>query len=198
MVMRNSYGTMKQYIQINYLNYNMVENMENEEFAAAEILFDIAKSEYQNEFTRTSVIDSKVGVTLPIIATYFFLVLQFDSMREIFLTNPDTQNVAMMFWAICRPLIYIAAVVCAGIALMSLFRAIIAQAYQTIDPAYFHDKKTMSYSKNEFSAVVVTHYIEATTFNRSTNDLRIARYKRGWSFALISLFLFVCYVVFTH
>ena len=47
------------------------------DFQSSEILFEIVKSEYQNEFNRTSVIDTKVGITLPIIATYFFLVLQF-------------------------------------------------------------------------------------------------------------------------
>lgn len=172
--------------------------MESEEFASAEILLDIAKSEYQNEFNRTSVIDSKVGVTLPVIATYFFLVLQFVSIKDFFLAKPDMKNVAAMIWSFCRPLIYIAAMVCVGIALLNLFRAIIAQAYHTIDPNSFNDKKTMSYSRKEFSAVMVTYYIEATTFNRSTNDLRIAMYKRGWSFALISLLLFVFYVVFTQ
>lgn len=46
--------------------------MANGDFQSSEILFEIVKSEYQNEFNRTSVIDTKVGITLPIIATYFF------------------------------------------------------------------------------------------------------------------------------
>ena len=172
--------------------------MENEEYASAEILFDIARSEYQNEFSRTSIIDTKVGITLPIIATYFFLVLQFDSIKIIFLTEPDTKNIATMLWSIFRPLVYIAAIICAGIALIYLFRAIISKAYQTIDPGCFNDKIKMSHPKNIFSAVMVTYYVKVTAFNRSTNDFRITMYRRGWSLALVSLFLFVCYVVFTH
>lgn len=172
--------------------------MDKEEYASAEILFEIARCEYQNELNRTSIIDTKVGITLPIIATYFFLVLQFDSIRSIFLTYPDTENIARMLWSFFRPLIYLATIICAGIALVNLFRAIIAQAYRTIDPGCFNDKKKMSHPKKIFSAVMVTYYVETTAFNRSTNNRRITMYKRGWIFALISLLLFVCYVVFTR
>lgn len=37
--------------------------MEGEDFQSSEILLEIAREEYQNEFSRTSVIDTKVGIT---------------------------------------------------------------------------------------------------------------------------------------
>ena len=80
--------------------------MANGDFQSSEILFEIVKSEYQNEFNRTSVIDTKVGITLPIIATYFFLVLQFKSIKQIFTTGVNIQNVATTLFSICNPLIY--------------------------------------------------------------------------------------------
>ena len=172
--------------------------MASEEYESAEILFEIARSEYQNEFNRTSVIGSKVGVTLPIIATYFFLVLQFDSIKEILFNEFNTENIFSVLWSVLIPLIYLAVIICAGISLIYLFRAIIAQSYHTIGPGYFNDKEKMSQPQKVFSAVMVTFYVEATAYNRSANNRRITMYKRGWSFALISLFLFVCYVVFTH
>lgn len=61
--------------------------MENEDFQSSEILLEMARAEYQNEFSRTSVIDTKVGITLPIVVTYFFLVLQFESIREYLQPN---------------------------------------------------------------------------------------------------------------
>ena len=80
--------------------------MANGDFQSSEILFEIVKSEYQNEFNRTSVIDTKVGITLPIIATYFFLVLQFKSIKQIFTTGVNIQNIATTLFSICNPLIY--------------------------------------------------------------------------------------------
>lgn len=177
---------------------NSSNNMENEEFQSAEILLEITKAEYQNELGRTSVLDTKVGITLPIIATYFFLVLQFDSIKDIFSASPDTENIATLFFSVCGPLIYLATIICATIALIDLFRAITTQSYRTIEPRSFNDKEKMSYPKNVFSAIMVTFYIKALDHNRSINDARASMYKNGWSVALVSLFLFVCYVAFIH
>lgn len=168
--------------------------MENEKFQSSEILLEIAKSEYQNEVSRTSVIDTKVGITLPIIATYFFLVIQFDSVKNVFQTEPNIQNIATILFSVGCPLIYIAAIICAGIALIYLFWVIITQPYKKIDPRCFNDKEKMSYSKNDFSAVMVTYYIRALDHNYSVNNTRVTLYKRGWIFAMISLGLFVCYI----
>ena len=97
-------------------------------------------------------------------------------------------------FSICNPLIYIATIVCAAIALIYLFRAIITQSYQTVDPRSFNDKEKMSHPKEVFSAVMVTYYIRALEHNLFTNDKRVRLYKRGWIFAMISLGLFVCYI----
>ena len=51
--------------------------MSEEFLQSGEVLLEIAKSEYQNEFNRSSVLDTKIGIALPIIATYFFLILQY-------------------------------------------------------------------------------------------------------------------------
>lgn len=45
--------------------------MSEEFLQSGEVLLEIAKSEYQNEFNRSSVLDTKIGIALPIIATYF-------------------------------------------------------------------------------------------------------------------------------
>lgn len=177
---------------------NSGDNTKNEEFESAEVLLEITKAEYQNELSRTSVLDTKVGITLPIIATYFFLVLQFDSIKDIFSVRPDTENIAALVFSVCGPLVYLATIICAAIALLELFRAITTQSYRTIEPRSFNDKEKMSYPKNVFSAIMVTFYIRALDHNRSINDARASMYKNGWSVALVSLFLFVCYVALIH
>lgn len=171
--------------------------MENEDFQSSEILLEIAKAEYQNEFSRTSVIDTKVGITLPIVVTYFFLVLQFESVRKILTTQLDTQNAATLLYSLLCPCIYIGAIICAGTALIYLFRAIITQTYKKVDPKCFNDKKTMSQPKNVFAAVMVTCFILALEHNNLANNIRVALYRRGLSFAIISLGLFVFYIFLT-
>lgn len=168
--------------------------MESEDYESSEILLEIAKAEYQNEFSRTSVIDTKVGITLPIIATYFFLVLQYESVRSIFTKQLDTRNAVVLLYSACSPFIYVAAIVCAGAALIFLFRAIITQSYRKIDPKCFNDKEMMSHPRPVFSAVMVTYFIQAIEHNNVTNNARIILYKRGLVFAIISLAFFVLYI----
>ncbi len=170
--------------------------MEGEDFQSSEILLEIAREEYQNEFSRTSVIDTKVGITLPIVATYFFLVLQYESVRSIFAAQIDTRNVTSLLYSVLCPFIYIAAVLCAGVALIFLFRAIITQTYKKVDLKWFNDKKTMSLPREYFSAAMVTYFIQALEHNSSTNSIRVRLYKRGLIFALISLGFFVAYIFF--
>lgn len=172
--------------------------MANPDFQSGEILLDITRSEYQNEFSRTSVIDSKVGITLPVIATYFFLVLQFDSIKSIFASKPDTRNAVTALISVCSPLVYIAAIIFAGTALVYLFRAIMSQSYMLVEPCFFNDKEKMSKPREVFSAVMVTYYIRALEYNREKNNARIVLYKRGWLFTMVSLGLFVCYIFLTR
>lgn len=167
--------------------------MEGEEYESSEILLEIAKAEYQNEFSRTSIIDTKVGITLPIIATYFFLVLQFESVKSIFMEQLNTRNAAVLLYSLCNPFIYVAAIICAGVSLIFLFRAIITQSYQKIDPACFNEKEKMSQPQKVFSAIMVTYFIQALEYNTEVNNIRVALYKKGLIFAIISLGLFVIY-----
>lgn len=168
--------------------------MSEEFLQSGEVLLEIAKSEYQNEFNRSSVLDTKIGIALPIIATYFFLILQYKSVRQLFITNPDCTNIMTLILSVCIPIIFVAAIISAAIALIYLFRAIVTHSYQTIDPCYFNDKDKMSLSPSVFSGVMVTYYIRALEHNRATNDKRVTLYKRGWTSAMISLGLFVLYI----
>lgn len=99
--------------------------------------------------------------------------------------------------SICIPLFFMAAVVSAAAAFIFLFRAVITHSYEKIDPRYFNDKDKMSLPKNIFSGVMVTYYITALDHNRKTNDKRVKLYRCGWTSAVISLGLFVVYVLLT-
>lgn len=161
---------------------------------SGEVLFDIAKSEYQNEFSRTSVLDTKIGITLPIVVTYFFILIQFESISELFLCTPNSENILTLIGSICIPLLFISAIIVGMISLVLLLCVITTYSYKTIDPACFNSNEKLVLPPNEFSAVMVTYYIRATTHNRQTNDKRVKLYRRGWIAAMISLGLFVIYI----
>lgn len=167
--------------------------MEEKFLQSGEVLLEIAKSEYQNEFSRSSVLDTKIGIALPIIATYFFLILQYKNFKQLFLVALDFTNVLTVIGCVFGPIIFVAAITSAAIALIYLFRAIVTHSYQKIEPSYFNTKDKMSMPPCVFSGVMVTYYIKASKYNRATNDKRVALYKRGWTLAMISLGLFVVY-----
>lgn len=162
---------------------------------SGEVLLEMTKTEYQNEFSRTTILDSKVGITLPIIATYFFLVLQYDSIKKLFDSEVDNASVLSALISISVPLLFTATLLFASISLLYFFRAISTRAYKTVDPNCFNNGKKLTQPKHVFSSVMVTYYIRALEHNRNVNDERAKLYTRGWTSAIISLGLFVLYVL---
>ena len=51
---------------------------------AVEVLLSTAKSEYENEHNRTSVIDSKTSIALPIVSAYFLALAPMNDFKSIF------------------------------------------------------------------------------------------------------------------
>lgn len=166
-------------------------------FPSGEILFDVAKTEYQNEFDRSNTIDTKVGIALPIIATYFFLVLQYRSIPAIFANPIDMTSVGNAILSIIHPILLVLSLIAAGVSLALLFFSIITHTYSTIDVGYFYDGNKLKDQPTDYAAKMVHYYIEATKLNKETNDKRVQQYKFGWGSAMISLIFFVCYVILT-
>lgn len=48
-----------------------------------QLLLDATKNEYDNERNRTSVIDNKASISLPIISAYFLAVAQINNYKSI-------------------------------------------------------------------------------------------------------------------
>ena len=49
-----------------------------------DLLLSTAKSEYENEHNRTSIIDSKTNISLPIISAFFLAFVQLNDYKTIF------------------------------------------------------------------------------------------------------------------
>lgn len=175
-----------------------VEETVEKEFQAGPLFLDIVRAEYQNEKQRTSTIDSKVGITLPIVATYFFLVLQYTDVKKIFQNPVEIETVASVLYSVLPPILYLTTLVFAGFALFFLFRVISMHTYAIVNIQYYNTPETIDRSPERFSAGIVDDFIEATMESSETNDLRTKLYKRGWRYALISLAFFVLYIFFNH
>lgn len=165
---------------------------------AAPVLLEIARAEYQNERTRTSTIDAKTGITLPIIATYFFLVLQYTDIKKEFLSPIDMQNIAAVLYSVLPPLCYLASLVFSAISLLYLFRTITMQEYEAINPEHFRQTEMLEETKERFSAAIIRPFIESTNKNHEVNSRRCRFYVLGWRYALISLAIFIVYVFLKH
>lgn len=167
-------------------------------YESSELFLSIVQLEYQNEFDRTKVIDSKIAVALPIISTYFFLAVQFSSMKKLLDAPISSQSLLATFIDLCIPTSYIVALGLASISLLFMFMAISTHSYKTIDSKQFNTASQMSMSKDTYSAAFATIYINATEANRLKNDIRARRYMKGWRYAFISLFCFVIHVLLTQ
>ena len=172
------------------------EQSASTDFQSSELLLEITKSEYQNELERSSRLDTKTEIALAIFATYFFLILQHTSVKQLFMSRPDITNLWSLLVSVLPPVMFLLALILAAFSLVYFVRVIAPYSYQKIDPNCFNDKEKMSYTPREFAAVMVTFYIRALEANRMINDKRVAKYSRGWSCFITSLCLFVLYMIF--
>ena len=194
-------GGLAPYIQMEAelrIKLKRVEETVEKEFQAGPLFLDIVRAEYQNEKQRTSTIDSKVGITLPIVATYFFLVLQYTDIKKIFQNPVEIESVASVLYSVLPPILYLTTLVFAGFALFFLFRVISMHTYATVNIQYYNTPETIDRSPERFAAGIVDIFVEATMESSETNDLHTKLYKRGWRYALISLAFFVLYIFFNH
>lgn len=168
------------------------------EFPAGPVLLDIARAEYAHEIDRATKIDGKVGVTLPIVATYFFLVLQDGTIQEKMRSPVSGETFLAALGSMLPQLIYIATLVLAALSIYFLFCAIKSNEYQKINAGEFWDLDDMSMSKAEFSLYMVDVFAEVINQNMPVNDRRIAWYERGWKLALISLGVYVVYIILSY
>ena len=61
-------------------------------YESSELFLSMAQTEYQNEIDRAAALDSKVGISLPVIATYFFLIIQETDIGSLWNFAPGAKN----------------------------------------------------------------------------------------------------------
>lgn len=160
---------------------------------SVELLLKTAKSEYESEHNRTTVIDTKIGISLPIIATYFIALAQMNDYKVIFAFPISS------FWNTRIPLLlflsYTASLMLSLISVLMMVSVTITRNYNSIKPIDLYDNKYLKNAKVFLSIRLLSLYIEATMKNKVQNDKRIPLYRKSWLLSVISIILFVIYII---
>ena len=172
-----------------------MENEEKEKFdsESVELLLSTAKCEYENEHNRTSIIDSKTSIALPIVSAYFLALAPMNNFKTIF--NVQIEKFVDIIIPTITLLTYIGSLALAFVAVISMVRVVTTREYNTINPSDLYDEDYLKSPKIALEIKLIQLYIEATQNNKAENDSRIPLYKLGWLLTTISIILFVIYVI---
>lgn len=160
---------------------------------AVEVLLSTAKSEYENEHNRTSVIDSKTSIALPIISAYFLALAPMNDFKSIF--DVKIEKFVDVIIPAVTLLTYVGSLALAFVAVVMMVKVVTTREYNTIKTADLYDEDFLKHKKIALEIKLIQLYIEATQNNKAENDSRIPLYKKGWLLTTISIVLFVAYVI---
>lgn len=170
-----------------------IEVKEQLDDQAVEVLLSTAKSEYENEHNRTSVIDSKTSIALPIISAYFLALAPMNDFKSIF--DVKIEKFVDVIIPAVTLLTYVGSLALAFVAVMMMVKVVTTREYNTIKTADLYDEDFLKHKKIALEIKLIQLYIEATQNNKAENDSRIPLYKKGWLLTTISIVLFVAYVI---
>ncbi len=164
-------------------------------YESSEIFLSMVQAEYQHEIDRAAALDSKLGISLPVIATYFFLIIQETDIGSLWNFIPKTGiAISELFVLLLYPITVITAV----ISLCSMISAIMIREYLKIPVINLNNAKQMSRPKEVFSAITATYYVVAIENNSKQTNKKAKAYQLGWTFGVISLTYFALYMSITQ
>ena len=161
-------------------------------YESSEIFLSMVQTEYQNEIDRSAALDSKVGISIPVISTYFFLIVQETDIQNLW---NFTLNAEISVLQIIVSLLYSVAIVTAIISLILMILSIMTRNYKKVAVKEFDNAKEMSRSKEHIAAIIATYYVLAIEWNTSQNNKKAQEYCWGWLFGIISLVDFSLYAL---
>lgn len=157
------------------------------------LLLATAKAEYDNEHNRSSIIDTKTNISLPIISTFFLALVQLNNYKYIFSLPTETFSSwllpATLFFSYTLALIF-------GMSSVFLMtRVIFTRNYKTLKIRDLYDE---DYLKNDcifFSTHIFHLYCDCTEYNKKQNDGRVKLYKHSWILMFATLCFYLIYII---
>ena len=160
---------------------------------SVELLMNVAESEYGNEHNRTSIIDNKTSIVLPIVSAYSLTIAQMNDYTNIFSSNITS------FANLLAPgllfVTYTTSLVLALIAVVLLVIVISTKDYCNISPSDLYDEDYLKEESVFLRTELTNLYISASKFNKNVNDKRIKKYRLSWKLTIVSIIIFVVYII---
>lgn len=160
---------------------------------SVKLLLETSKSEYDNEHNRTTIIDSKTSIALPIISAYALALAQLNNYKLLFAIS--VERFADLIIALLLFVTYTASLILALVAVIMMVKVISMRNYSVIKVRDLYDNNYLTQNEVYFSIKLVQLYISATENNKTTNDSRIPLYKKGWIVTVVSIILFVIFLI---
>lgn len=167
--------------------------MDNFQQDSVNILFDTAKTEYVREQERSTLIDTKVNIAVPIIAAFFLAVAGQCALYEVF--DLPTSNVGDFLKGGSLLFLYLISIIFSGFATVWMVRAIYPRNYQAINSIHFYREPLLKEEPNVIKIEILRHFIEANAINKNQNDLRMKLFSSGWVLAAIAAGAYVIYII---
>jgi hypothetical protein len=161
--------------------------------SSIELLRSAAQNEYCNEHERTSTIDNKAGIALPIVSAYFLSLAEMNDFKSII--SAQVTDVSAILLAILSLSAFVIAMVFALLAIIWMTRVVFTREYRSLNP---RDLYTEDYLKNDcrvLSIKLLQLYCEAIEHNRNENNIRVNLYQKSWIYVFISVICFVMYII---
>ncbi len=163
---------------------------------SVEVLWNTAKAEYDNEHGRTSVIDTKANVSLPIISAFFLALLQSNNYKAM--VQLPTETLFQKILPVCLFCSYTLSLVIAILSVLFMTRVIMTRNYHVLNLPDLYDRDFLLNDPVPFMIQICKLYCEATMFNQNQNDNRVQWYRRSWFLMFFSLFFYAAYIIMTH
>ena len=174
------------------INSQPAEQKSIPNYQSGDIIYDIAKSEYELEINRTSVIDSKANIVLSLCSAFLVIITQAINLKR--LCDVEVNTLSDCIFPVILLLLICGSIVLSFISMILLLRVIFTKQYHAIDPSYFYNIDKLKNEKNLFYIATAQFYIETTNNNKIVNDRRISLYKKGLILLALSIFLFIVYI----
>lgn len=176
----------------------MEHNSPNTETSAVnadsiQLLLDTSRNEYSNEHNRKSTIDSKAGIALPIISAFFLSFAQINDYKSI--VSMPVIDFASGALPITLFLSYSSGLILSMLSVAFMAKVLFAKDYCRINPVDLYTDDNLTRQNCEFSISLMHKYFQAISFNREVNNKRIKDYQLSWTFAFVSVILYVVYII---
>ena len=160
---------------------------------SVEILLTTAKAEYDNEHNRTSIIDSKTNISLPIMTAFFLAFIQSNDYKTIF--QLSTNN--FIEWLLPATLFfsYTTALILGLLSVFFMTCVILTKKYKVLKTDDLYDEDLLKADPISFSIIVTKLYCVSTTHNKEQNDKRVKWYRLSWILMFITLILYIIYII---